>query len=67
MAQLSFVRTLITVSAAHKWPLFHMDIRNVFLNGELLEEVYMKLPPSYSHPLGVPLQSISTTAGTLWS
>ena len=33
--QLSSVRTLIVVSAAHKWPLFQMDVKNVFLNGEL--------------------------------
>ena len=31
-----------------------MDEKNVFLNGELLEEVYMKLPPGYSHPPGFP-------------
>ena len=52
VAQLSSVRTLIVISAAHKWPLFKMDVKNVFLNGELSEEVYMKLPPSYSHPSG---------------
>ena len=54
VARLSSVRTLIVVSAARKWPLFQMDVKNAFLNGELSEEVYMKLPPGYSHPPGFP-------------
>ena len=45
MTRLSSVRTLISVSVACKWPLFQMDVKNAFLNGELLEEIYMKLPP----------------------
>ena len=52
MARLSSVRTLIVVSVARKWPLFQMDVKSAFLNGELSEEVYMKLPPGYSHPPG---------------
>ena len=54
MARLSCVRTLIAVSVTRKWSFFQMDVKNAFLNGELSEEVYMKLPPSYSHPPGFP-------------
>ena len=50
VARLSSIMTLIAISADRNWPLFQMDVKNVFLNGELSKEVYMKLPPSYSHP-----------------
>ena len=33
--QLSSVRTRIAISTARKWPLFHMDVKNAFLSGEL--------------------------------
>ena len=54
VARLSYVRILIVISTARKWPLFQMDVKNAFINGELSEEVYMKLPPGYSHPPGFP-------------
>ena len=54
VARLSSVRTLIAISAARRWPLFQMDVKYAFLNGELAEEVYMKLPPGYSQPPGFP-------------
>jgi hypothetical protein len=50
VARLSFVRTLIAVSASRHWPLFQMDVKNAFLNGELTEEVYMQLLPGFSQP-----------------
>ena len=66
MARLSSVMTLIAIYVTHKWALFQMDVKISFINGELSEEVYMKLPPGYSHPSGFP-HRVSTTAGTLWS
>uniref|UniRef100_A0A2N9GJZ0 Integrase catalytic domain-containing protein n=1 Tax=Fagus sylvatica TaxID=28930 RepID=A0A2N9GJZ0_FAGSY len=52
VARLSSIRTLIAVSASRHWPLFQMDVKNAFLNGELTEEVYMQLPPGFSQPPG---------------
>ena len=48
MARISFVRALLAVTAASKWDLFQMDVKNVFLNGDLSEEVYMQPHPSLS-------------------
>ena len=49
VACLTSVRCLITVAIVRHWPLYQMDVKNAFLNGDLHEEVYMQPPPSYSH------------------
>ena len=49
VAQLTFVRSLLVVTAARKWELFQMDVKNAFLNSDLSEEVYMKPPPGFPH------------------
>ena len=36
------VRCLIIVAIVHHWPLYQMDVKNVFLNVDLQEEVYMQ-------------------------
>jgi hypothetical protein len=41
VTRLTSVRSLLAVAAVRHWPLFQMDVKNAFLNGDLLEEVYI--------------------------
>ena len=47
VAKMNTVRVLIALSTNFNWDLLQYDVKNVFLNGDLKEEVYMKLPPGY--------------------
>ncbi|KAF3663230.1 putative acyl-activating enzyme 9-like [Capsicum annuum] len=44
-AKIASVQLLISLAAMHHWPLYQLDIKNAFLHGELIEEVYMEQPP----------------------
>ena len=40
VAKITYVRLLHSIAAMRSWPLFQLDIKNVFLYGDLTEEVY---------------------------
>ena len=45
MAKIASVHLLLSMAAMRSWPLFQLDIKNVFLHGDLVKEVYMEQPP----------------------
>ncbi len=53
VAKMATVKVVIAMAASRGWVLHQMDVNNVFLHGELKEEMYLDQPPGYedmSHP-----------------
>ncbi|RVW14377.1 Retrovirus-related Pol polyprotein from transposon RE1 [Vitis vinifera] len=42
VAKIASVRLLLSMAAMRSWPLYQLDIKNVFLHEDLAEEVYME-------------------------
>eukprot|EP00253_Pinus_taeda_P008184 PITA_08184 len=41
------VRVVLSITAQNKWKVYQMDVKSAFLNGVLMEEVYIEQPPRY--------------------
>jgi hypothetical protein len=46
VAKMTIVRVIIAMASVKGWYLHQMDVKNVFLHGDL-QEVYMEQPPGY--------------------
>ena len=44
VAKLTSIRLIISLAATRGWDLHQLDIKNVFLHGDLVEKVYMEQP-----------------------
>ena len=52
VAKVNSIRVLLSLAANLSWPMHQLDVKNVFLNVELEEEVFMDLPPGFESMLG---------------
>ncbi|XP_020209382.1 uncharacterized protein LOC109794341 [Cajanus cajan] len=44
------IRTILCLAASQRWPLHQMDVKNAFLHGDLIEDIYMTLPQGLFSP-----------------
>jgi hypothetical protein len=47
VARLEAARLLLALVAQQGWEVHHMDVKSVFMNSVLLEEVYVMQPPGF--------------------
>ena len=56
---MTFVHLLLSMATMSSWPLYQLDIKNTFLHGDLVNEVYIE------QPLGFVVQGESGLVCTL--
>jgi hypothetical protein len=50
VAHLKAIEILLTSATSKGFKLYQMDVKSVFLNGVIQEEVYVRQPPGFENP-----------------
>ena len=50
VARLDTIRLVLATAAQNSWPVYQLDVKSIFLHGELKKEVYIDQPPRYVKP-----------------
>jgi hypothetical protein len=53
VAHMTTIHTLLVMASVRGWFISQLNVKNVFLNGELREDIYMRSTPGYSVPEGM--------------
>jgi hypothetical protein len=53
VAHMTTIHTLLAVASVRRWSISQFDVKNIFLNDDLRDDVYMRPPPGYSIPEGM--------------
>ena len=41
------IRTILSLDTSYKWEIYQMDVKILFLNGDIHEFIYTQQPPSF--------------------
>ncbi|CAJ2654342.1 unnamed protein product [Trifolium pratense] len=47
VARWDTIRTILSLAAFEKWPVYQLDVKSAFLHGDLMEDVYVMQPLGY--------------------
>ena len=50
VAKMTIISTIIGVATSRKWPIYQLHVKNVFLNRDLQETIYMTQPLGFENP-----------------
>jgi hypothetical protein len=66
VARMETIRLVVSIASLNDWKIHQMDVKSVFLNGPLEEEVFVKQSPSLLHLSLLHLHHLSSWMCDMW-